>query len=124
MKRLFLFFLTVCLSVMGLSMSPAAVRADFSQPVLGINITDGARFSNYPLAIMGTSETGSNRAYVFCGSLSDETCTAAVSIFAWNHLPPCLSPITINCIASVFAVDTAGNLTEGKFVSFKSECST
>jgi hypothetical protein len=118
MKRLVLFFLTASLSVMGLSTSPAAVKADLSQPIQGINITDGARFSNYPLAIMGTSETGSDPAYLLCGSLGDETCTAAVSIFAWNHLPPCLSPITTNCISSVFAVDTAGKITEGKFVKY------
>lgn len=118
MKKLALFFLTATLTVGGLSPSPAAVRADLSQPVQGINITDGARFSNYPLAIMGTSETVSDPAYVFCGSLGDETCTAAVSIFAWNHLPPCISPITTNCISNIYAIDIAGVKTEGKFVKY------
>ena len=112
---------TISISVLmvgGAFSAPAAVRADLTQPVQGINIGDGGRFSNYPLAIMGTSEKFSNPAYLLCGSLGDETCTAAVSIFAWNHLPPCLAPITTNCISSVYAVDTAGKKTEGKFIKY------
>jgi len=98
--------------------APAAVKADLSQPTQGINITENSRFANYPLAIMGTSETGADPAYLLCGSLDDETCTAAVSIFAWNHLPPCLSTIVNNCISSIYAVDTAGKKTEGRFVKY------
>jgi hypothetical protein len=124
MKKLFLFFLTAVLSAVGLATSPAAVRADLTQPVQGINITESSRFAEYPTAMMGTRETGNDPSYFLCSSISDETCTASVSIFAWNHLPPCISSILTNCIASVFAVDAEGVKTEGKFVKYATPDST
>ena len=102
----------------GTASAPGAVKANLNDPFQGINITESSRFAGYPTAMMGTRETGSDPSYFLCSSIGDETCTASVSIFAWNHLPPCISSIVTNCIASVFAVDTSGVKTEGKFVKY------
>lgn len=118
MKKIALVVSVLILAVSGVNWSIAAVRADLTQPVQGINITESSRFAEYPTAMMGTRETGNDASYFLCSSIGDETCTASVSIFAWNHLPPCISPIVNNCIASVFAVDAAGVKTEGKFVKY------
>jgi hypothetical protein len=96
-----------------LSEAPATVRADLSLPTQGIDISERANFMSFPTALYGISDR-----WDLCTSLDDEICTAARTISAQNHLPPCLSTFKVNCIQSVFAVDPSGLKIEGDFVKY------
>lgn len=98
--------------------APASVRADLSLPVQGIDISERAIFVSFPPALYGVSGQGDAERWNLCKSLDDKTCTEAKSISAQNHLPPCLSTFKVNCIQSVFAVDSSGVKVEGEFLKF------
>ena len=118
MKKALLVFSVVTLLLAGVSSSPAAVRADLSQPTQGINITESWRFITAPPALMAAVGMGPDAIMTLCTSLTDEACTKGNAVSIWNHLPPCISPITVNCIESVYALDAAGKKTEGTFVKY------
>ena len=118
MKKILIVILGIVIMVSGASSAPASVKANLNNPFQGINIIESSRFAEYPVALMGTSESGNDASYFLCSSISDETCTASLSIFAWNHLPPCTDSIAVNCIANIFATAGDGVKTEGKFVKY------
>jgi hypothetical protein len=115
MKKISVASLAILLTLNGVTPSPAAARADLTQPTQGINISESQIFLQAPPALFGDLGV---RSQFLCSSLGDETCTAASSIWGWNQLPPCISPITTNCISSVFAVDKSGKKTEGNFLKY------
>ena len=118
MKKTLIAILGIVVLVSGTASAPGAVKASLNQPFQGINITESSIFAERPPAMMGTRENGNDAPYFLCSSIGDETCTASVFIFAWNHLPPCVGSIVTNCISSVFAVGGSGVKTEGKFVKY------
>jgi hypothetical protein len=97
--------------------APAAIKVDLNQPTLGINIAENRSFAPPP-AFFGTQGKGPGAVHPLCGSIYDETCTAATAISGWNHLPPCIAPIATNCISGVYAIDPSGIKTEGKFSKY------
>ena len=116
MKKLAVTLLAALFVFAAISNSPAAVRADLSQPTQGINITEGTIFFS-PLSLMGA--VGSwDPIMALCSSLTDESCSAGNAIQMANHLPPCSGQIAINCISSVYAIDEAGKKSEGVFVKY------
>ena len=100
-----------------ISNSLASAKPDLSDPTQGIHITEGTIFLN-PLSLMGAAGSDRNAIMTLCASLTDEVCTAANGISMLNHLPPCSSQISVNCISSVYAVDAAGKKTEGVFTKY------
>ena len=118
MKKI-LVALSVIVFLAGGSISaPAAVRADLTQPTQGINITESWRFITAPPSLMSAVGVGTDAIMTLCTSLTDEACTKGNAISTLNHLPPCIAPITTNCISSVYAIDAAGKKTEGAFVKY------
>jgi hypothetical protein len=115
MKKISVTSLAILLTLIGVTPSPAGARADLTLPSQGINISESQIFLSAPPALFGNLGI---RSQFLCSSLGDETCTAASSIWGWNQLPPCISPITTNCISSVFAVDESGKKTEGNFLKY------
>jgi hypothetical protein len=118
MKRFALLVSILLFALNGVTSSPAAVRADLTQPTQGINITESWRFITAPPALMAAVGIGPDAIMTLCTSLTDEACTKGNAINTLNHLPPCISPITTNCISSVYAIDGAGKKTEGTFVKY------
>lgn len=118
MKRFALLISILLFALNGVTSSPAAVRADLTQPTQGINITESWRFITAPPALMAAVGIGPDAIMTLCTSLTDEACTKGNAINTLNHLPPCISPITTNCISSVYAIDGAGKKTEGTFVKY------
>ena len=118
MKKALLLFSVVTLLVSGAISSPAAVKADLSQPTQGINITESWKFITAPPSLMSSVGTGVDAIMTLCTTLTDDACSKGNAINALNHLPPCISPITVNCISSVYALDAAGTKTEGTFVKY------
>jgi hypothetical protein len=118
MKKIAIALSVAALIAGSISNSPAAVRADLSQPTQGINISESWRFITAPPALMSAMGNGADAIMTLCKSLTDEACTAGNAISMWNHLPPCNVQITLNCISSVYAIDAANNKTEGKFIKY------
>jgi hypothetical protein len=118
MKKALLLFSVVALLAGGVISSPAAVKADLSQPTQGINITESWRFITAPPSLMSSVGTGVDAIMTLCTTLTDDACSKGNAISALNHLPPCTSSITVNCILSVYALDEAGTKTEGTFVKY------
>jgi hypothetical protein len=118
MKKALLLFSVATLLVSGAISSPAAVKADLSQPTQGINITESWKFITAPPSLMSSVGTGVDAIMTLCTTLTDDACSKGNAINALNHLPPCISPITVNCISSVYALDAAGTKTEGTFVKY------
>jgi len=118
MKRIALLISVFLFAINGAASSPAAVRADLTQPTQGINITESWRFITAPPALMSATGMGPNAIMTLCSSLTDEACSKGNAINTLNHLPPCIAPIKTNCISSVYAIDGAGKKTEGAFVKY------
>ncbi|CAN2217340.1 hypothetical protein MCEMRE130_01138 [Candidatus Nanopelagicaceae bacterium] len=97
--------------------SQAAVRADLSQSTLGIHIVESTSFGPPP-SLFGTQRSGPGAVHLLCGSIHDETCTAASAISGWSHLPPCIAPIGTNCISNFYAIDPEGKRIEGEFTKY------
>ncbi len=101
----------------GVVNAPAATKVDLSKSTLGINIAENRSIAPPP-AFFGTQRNGTEVVHLLCGSIFDETCSAAYAISGWNHLSPCIEPITTNCISSMYAIDSSDNRVEGRFVKF------
>jgi hypothetical protein len=95
-------------------------RADLSNPVQGINITENYVFVATPPALYGVVGLGKgdDETWKLCKGLDDPTCVEATSISVSNQLPPCDTTITNNCIQSVYAINSSGVKTEGTFQKF------
>ena len=117
MKKIALALSVVVIIAGSVSNSPAATKPDLSSPTQGIHITEGTIFLN-PLSLMAAMGSGPDAIMTLCSSISDETCTAGNAIQMANHLPPCNSQITVNCISSVYAIDPDGKKTDGVFVKY------
>ncbi len=118
LKKLLALFTALVLSIGAVSSAPASVRGDLSLPIQGIDISERANFVSFPPALYGVSGQGDAERWNFCKSLDDKTCTEARAISAQNHMPPCLTNFTVNCIQSVYAVDPAGVKIEGEFLKY------
>ena len=118
MKKLVIALLVAAFVVGNISNSPAAVKADLSQPTQGINITESSIFLHTPPSLMAAEGIGPEATMTLCTSLYNETCTAGNAIRMMNHLPPCSVQIAVNCISSIYATDSNGTKTEGIFVKY------
>jgi hypothetical protein len=67
---------------------------------------------------MGAIGNGPDAIMTLCSSISDEACTAGNAIQMANHLPPCNGQIAVNCISSVYAINSDGKKTDGVFVKY------
>ena len=117
MKKIAIALSVAALIAGSVSNSPAAVNPDFSNPTQGIDITENALMLRPP-ALRGGVGIPPDATWTLCNSIYDDACTKANLINVWNHLPPCSSQISVNCISSVYAVDEAGKKSEGKFVKY------
>jgi hypothetical protein len=59
--------------------------------------------------------------FYLCKTSQDDICLAAQNVKSTSYLPPCDTSITINCIASVFAIDENGKKSEGTFTKYVDE---
>ena len=118
MKKLLIFCLVIFLTASNSTFASAAARVDLSAPIQGIDISERANFISHPQALYGINDSSTGEIWTLCKSLDDLACTAARTISVQNHLPPCLTTFTINCIQSVYAVDTSGVKIEGEFLKY------
>jgi hypothetical protein len=121
LKKLLALFIALFVSASAISASPASVRANLDNPEQGININESSNFISFPPALIGVTGTGADETWTLCKTIDDEACTAARSILAQNHLPPCLNTIKKNCIQSVYALDPSGVKIEGEFVKYATD---
>jgi hypothetical protein len=83
----------------------------------GVKIIENEQFLNAPAQIIARyPSTTQDAFFYFCGSLSDETCTASDQIESWASLPHCDSINTTNCLSDVYAVSESGTRIDGTFV--------
>jgi hypothetical protein len=103
------------LSATGVQFAPAGVKADLTQPTLGLNITENSFFINTPNALYGIEGSGEAETWALCKSINDAACLAARTLHVMNQIPACDVSTKINCIESVYAKDQSGNKIEGQF---------
>lgn len=108
-------------SVLVLASAPgvlAAAMPDKTQPTQGLDIVENTDVARMPPAIFGSSDPQDQYSWKLCESFSDSICSAATSITFFNHLPPCGSEISVDCIKSVWATDSSGQKIQGSFVKY------
>lgn len=119
MRRLLSLFGIVSILIIATSSHGfASAVPDRTQPTQGLDIVDNTDVARMPPAIFGTSNPEDQFSWQVCSTFTDSICGAASAITFFNHLPPCDSTLTKDCIKSVWATDSAGNKTYGKFVKY------
>ena len=96
----------------------AGAMPDKNWPTQSLSISDNILVSTMPDAIFGSTNPSDEHTYKLCDTFDDATCSAATSINFFNHLSPCTSVMTVDCVKSVWATDASGNKTEGQFVKY------
>ena len=95
-----------------------AAMPDKNNPVQSLSVSDNVLVSTMPPAIFGSTNLYDEHSFKICSAFDDAICSAASTINFFNHLPPCLADVTVDCIKSVWATDSSGNKTEGTFVKY------
>ncbi|CAN2218319.1 hypothetical protein MCEMRE196_01193 [Candidatus Nanopelagicaceae bacterium] len=99
----------------------AATLTNLNDPTIGVMVSDNREIlTDTPNLMAQTFTAGADRMYL-CKTLDDSICTNGHNIRSIAFLPPCSPEIDINCIASVYAIDEAGNKTLGKFNRYVAE---
>lgn len=96
----------------------AAAMPDKTQPTQGLDIVENTDVARMPPAIFGSETPQDPYTFKLCDSFEDKICSAATTINFFNHLPPCGSDASVDCIKSVWATDSSGNKIDGIFVKY------
>ena len=96
----------------------AGAVPDKNWPNQSLSISDNILVSTMPDAIFGSTNPSDEHTYKLCDTFDDATCSTATSINFFNHLVPCTSIVSVDCIKSVWATDSSGKKIEGQFSKF------
>jgi hypothetical protein len=113
-KKIFFSLVSAALCISTLSAN-AATRIELTGPDIGVRMTENQELLTDGPSLMAQTQTRDGERFYLCKSLDDAICTNASNIRATSFLPPCTTEITVNCIASFYAISPSGEKIEGKF---------
>lgn len=99
----------------GLLSANAGTRIELTGPDIGVRMTENQELLTDGPSLMAQTQSKDGERFYLCKSLEDSICSAASNIRSTSFLPPCTAEISMNCIASFYALSPNGEKIEGKF---------
>ena len=103
-------------SVIQTNVAQAGIKYTAAIPLIGLDLKEGVELGRSVSTIFGQGDPNNQETWLLCDTINDQVCTDATGIAGYVNWDTCTEASTVACVAGVWAVDSAGNKTQGQRV--------